>query len=91
MIREERVAIQISGAYTQRLTNAGLTKHAVQYQAAQDEADDDDGPEGTGDNSLEDIAQDEREIPRERLREQLGREPTGEEIDEWLRQQTEGY
>ena len=43
------------------------------------------------DNSLEDAARDEREYARVRLRAELGREPTEEEVSEWLRQQTEGY
>ncbi len=30
-------------------------------------------------------------IAHERLREELGREPTQEEADEWLNEQTEGY
>ena len=43
------------------------------------------------DNSLEDAARDEREYVRGRLRAELEREPTEEEVSEWLRQQTEGY
>jgi len=39
---------------------------------------------------LEEIARSEREYVRSRLREELNREPTEEEMDEWLRQQTEG-
>lgn len=44
-----------------------------------------------GGNSLEDVVRDEVELPRERLRAELGREPTEEETKEWLRQHTEGY
>jgi len=44
-----------------------------------------------GNDKLEDIAQTEHEYLHERLREDLGREPTEEELDEWLRQHTEGY
>ena len=40
---------------------------------------------------LEDVARQEREYVRGRLREELKREPTDEEMDEWLRQQTEGH
>jgi hypothetical protein len=40
---------------------------------------------------LEDVAQTEHEYLHQRLREDLGREPTEEELDEWLRQHTEGY
>jgi len=49
-------------------------------------------PEGGGaDSSLEDVARDEREYVRARLRAELNRDPTDEEIDEWLREHTEGY
>ena len=40
---------------------------------------------------LEDVAQREHDYLHQRLREDLGREPTEEELDEWLRQHTEGY
>ncbi|HVG34375.1 MAG TPA: hypothetical protein VM911_14995 [Pyrinomonadaceae bacterium] len=43
------------------------------------------------DAGLEDVARHEREYVRRRLREELKREPTDEEMDEWLRQQTEGH
>jgi hypothetical protein len=46
--------------------------------------------EGASD-SLEDAARDERDYARERLREELGRDPSEEEINGWLREQTEGY
>ena len=48
------------------------------------EPDDEDAP-------LDDAARSEREYVRERLREELKREPTEHELDEWLRQHTEGY
>ena len=41
--------------------------------------------------SLEDAARGEQEYLRRRLREELKREPTEEEMNEWLRQHTEGY
>jgi hypothetical protein len=47
--------------------------------------------EGRGGESLADAARDERDVAAERLREELGRDPGDEEIDEWLRQHTEGY
>ncbi len=40
---------------------------------------------------LKDVAQTEHEYLHERLRAELGREPTEEELDEWLRQHTAGY
>ena len=51
------------------------------------------GPEtgGGADDSLEDGASKERDYMRERLRAELGREPTEEELNDWLRQHTEGY
>lgn len=42
-------------------------------------------------NGLSDAARAEHEFLRERLRQDLGREPTEHELDEWLRQHTEGY
>jgi hypothetical protein len=56
----------------------------------------DDAPEETTETDdagapLDDAAESEREYVRERLREELKREPTETELDEWLRQHTEGY
>jgi hypothetical protein len=44
-----------------------------------------------GDDSLQTLSRDERDYARERLSRELGRDPTEDEIDEWLRRQTEGY
>ncbi|HWT01414.1 MAG TPA: hypothetical protein VN256_14290 [Pyrinomonadaceae bacterium] len=49
------------------------------------------GPEDDADAPLDDAARGEREYVRRRLREELQREPTEGELDEWLRQHTEGY
>lgn len=46
---------------------------------------------GDGDASLEETAAREREYLRGRLRDELRRDPTEEELDEWLREHTEGY
>jgi hypothetical protein len=43
------------------------------------------------DTPLEDVARAERDYVRQRLREELQREPTEEEVDQWLREHTEGY
>jgi hypothetical protein len=40
-------------------------------------------------SELEEVAKSEHQYLHERLREELGREPTDEELDEWLRQHTE--
>ena len=50
-----------------------------------------DSPETNGGDTLADAARDEREVAARRLRDELNRDPTDEEIDEWLRRQTEGY
>jgi hypothetical protein len=47
-------------------------------------------PEGA-DDSLEDAAEHELDDMRARLREELGREPSEEELSDWLRRHTEGY
>ena len=40
---------------------------------------------------LSEVALEEEKFVRERLKEELGREPTREELDEWLREHTESY
>ncbi|MCA1593258.1 MAG: hypothetical protein LC754_11535 [Acidobacteria bacterium] len=45
---------------------------------------------GAGD-SLEDVARGEQEYVRERVREELKREPTDDEVADWQREHTEGY
>lgn len=44
-----------------------------------------------GDDSLQDLSREQRDLARERLSAELGREPEEGEIDDWLRRQTEGY
>jgi hypothetical protein len=51
----------------------------------------DDSKETGGETELERVAETEHEYLHQRLRDELGREPTEEELDEWLRQHTEGY
>lgn len=71
--------------YAQEDCGAGLSRQANLSAG--------DVPEGAeeADASLEDVARDEREYVRERLREELGRVPTDEEVDDWLQRHTEGY
>ena len=47
--------------------------------------------DGGSDDSLDEAARNEGEYLRRRLRDELGREPTDAELDQWLRQHTEGY
>ena len=42
-------------------------------------------------SELKDVAATEHDYLKERLKQELGREPTEEELDDWLRQRTEGY
>ncbi len=44
-----------------------------------------------GDATLEDAAASERDYLRRRLHDELQREPTEEELNEWLREHTAGY
>jgi len=48
-------------------------------------------PEEELHEELGDLAASEHDYLHQRLREELGREPTEAELDEWLRQHTEGY
>lgn len=43
------------------------------------------------DSSLDALVSEEQTYVRERLRREMGREPTDEEADKWLSEQTEGY
>lgn len=43
------------------------------------------------DSALGEVAETEHKYLHQRLRRELGREPTESELDEWLRQHTEGY
>ena len=62
---------------------------ALYFNAADETTISDDG--AADDASLEDAVRREQEYVRERLRGELGREPTDEELREWQREHTEGY
>lgn len=62
------------------------------HMSAADSKDETGGGEAVGgEGTLEDAARREREYLRERLRNEMGREPSEEELSEWLRRHTEGY
>ena len=48
-------------------------------------------PKREEEGALEKAARKEREYVKARLHEELKREPTEDEVNEWLREQTEGY
>jgi hypothetical protein len=56
----------------------------IRFVASDDSSD-------TDDATLEDAARHEQDYLRARLRDELGREPTDEELREWQREHTEGY
>jgi hypothetical protein len=68
--------------------NGGDESRRVKFDAAPEG---NTGIEGGGDASLEETAEREREYLRGRVRDELQREPTEEELDEWLREHTEGH
>lgn len=43
------------------------------------------------DSSLNALVNQEQSLARERLRKEIGREPTQDEVDKWLNEQTESY
>jgi hypothetical protein len=67
-----------------------LANREIQVMTLEDEENQDAGDPQT-EGKLEDVALSEHEYLHQRLREDLGREPTEAELDEWLRQHTEGY
>jgi hypothetical protein len=86
----ERRRLIITGEESSLAIETSLATAEVQVMTLGDqESDSADAIESDG--KLEDVAQTEHEYLHQRLREDLGREPTEEELDEWLRQHTEGY
>ena len=67
-----------------------LANREIQVMTLEDEQKQDDDNSLT-EGKLEEVAEREHEYLHQRLREDLGREPTEAELDEWLRQHTEGY
>lgn len=74
------------------MSSRQIFSYGLDAMMAGDNAPEDTSPDGEGgNNSLEDAVQDEQEFLRQRVRDELKREPSEEEINEWLRQHTEGY
>jgi hypothetical protein len=89
-VSEERRRLIITGEESSLAIETSLATAEAQVMTLGDqESDSADAIESDG--KLEDVAQTEHEYLHQRLREDLGREPTEEELDEWLRQHTEGY
>jgi hypothetical protein len=80
----------ITGDEAGVVIETSLATTEVQVMTVKDDATK--GAEGAESGvKLEDVAKTEHEYLHQRLREDLGREPTEEELDQWLRQHTEGY
>ena len=73
---------------TQTSRNAGVEVQRLSFEAASGA---DSESTGGGDATLEETAEREHEYLRGRLRDELQREPTEDELNEWLREHTEGY
>ena len=54
-------------------------------------SEDDQNKDAAESGDLAEAFESEHQYLHRRLRDELGREPTEEELDEWLRQHTEGY
>ena len=70
--------------------NVGVESQRLSFAAAS-EADSESTGDGGDDITLEETAERERDYLRRRLRDELQREPTEDELNEWLREHTEGY
>jgi hypothetical protein len=66
-----------------------LDRREIELMNLEDEREE--AAEPSSSTELKAIAQAEHEYLHQRLREDLGREPTEQELEEWLRQHTEGY
>jgi hypothetical protein len=86
----ERRRLILTGEETSLVIETSLATAEVHVMTFEDE--ENKHPDGTESNAkLEEVAKTEHEYLHQRLRDDLGREPTEEELDEWLRQHTEGY
>jgi len=73
---------------SQQTSNAEVPHRQINFDAVAGENSE---PVGDGEATLEETAAREREYLRNRLRGELKRDPTDAELDEWLREHTEGY
>ena len=78
-------------AFRLAIETSMVTGEVLVMNLESEEARDADTTEPDKDLGLQGIARSEHEYLHQRLREDLGREPSEAELDEWLRQHTEGY
>jgi len=86
----DRRRLTIVGEESSLAMETSLATREVLVMTLDDEVNRDADDAGS-DAKLAGVARTEHEYLHQRLREELGREPTEEELDEWLRQHTEGY
>lgn len=85
----DRRRLTIAGEDSSLAIETSLTTREVLVMTLDDEANRDDDDDSNA--KLAGVARTEHEYLHQRLREELGREPSEQELDEWLRQHTEGY
>ena len=86
----EQRRLLIAGEEASVVIETSLATAQVQVMTFQGEQNKDAG-DFERDAELEGVARTEHEYLHQRLQEELGREPSEEELDEWLRRHTEGY
>lgn len=86
----EQRRLMITGEEANLAIETSLATGEVLVMTLEDE-ENKNAEDAKGNAKLEDVAQIEHEYLHRRLRDDLGREPTEEELDNWLRQHTEGY
>jgi hypothetical protein len=85
----ERRRLTIAGEENSLAIETSLASREVVVMTVEGERNRD--VEDDSDAKLAGVARTEHEYLHQRLRDELGREPSEEELDEWLRQHTEGY
>ncbi len=87
---EERRRFLIHGEEQSLAIEMSLQTAEVHLMSVEDK-EHQDNESASEETKLEDVARTEHDYLHQRLRDDLGREPTEAELDEWLRQHTEGY
>jgi hypothetical protein len=85
----DRRRLVVSGEESKLAIEMSLATAEVHVMTLNDEENKDAEDETAA--KLQDVAEDEHQYLQQRLQAELGREPTETELDEWLRQHTEGY
>lgn len=87
----ERRRLIVKGETATLVVETNLATREIKVMTVEENDSGATGPEEELHEELGDLAAGEHDYLHRRLREELGREPTEAELDEWLRQHTEGY